>query len=451
MSKHDKHQLNIADIQQSILINNFNDSGHIYNDINHINDGDDNIDRKKVEEINNNGNSNVNKKSIDDITNNNCNDSLYDEQLTFVSNKTFPMDVHYHHNVSPPAIDTILDTVVLNCNTLFSESDQLIDDNNALQIPHLKLSTISPELSRPVTPSHTPPTYNHSHYSRSSFHSFKSMPNTRLTENNDVCIMSQNEVQSSTDLITAINNNSCNSKMNAENENDTLPPPYNRFESKTIPPLIIPNNHHLEDKVINFDYIDSDIGSNGDPSAFYDHHNLHQQSRSTTELNFTSNSPELTEIFSHKIFSGTYLTKKDIGPSTPTPYDRLVYFKQHNQHLSTRPSTSSLLRRLSLPSRSKMHASVNNQDQHPRSSQSFNMLLSKEKRIGHRRVNEEGQVSEYFCSIFDSNLAFFIVGNLQKNKINTIDVFHAIGHWLQCWFVSIKTGTRFINARFYGN
>lgn len=392
-NQQDKYQLNIADIQQSNLIDN---SDQIYNNHNnHHHQINDNVVRKN-EEINHNGNSiDMKKKSIDDITNNNGNDS-YDEQLTFVSNKTFPMDLHCHRNIPPPLIDTIIDTVGLNCNTslLFPESDHLTDDdhlnNHALQIPNLKLSPNSPS----ITPSHTPPTYNHSPFSRSSFQSFKSMPITTLNESNDICIMNKNETRLSTDLITAINNHVGDDKVNVDNENDTLPPPYNRFESKTIPPLIIDNNHHLGDKVINFDYIDSDIGSNGDRSAFFDHPHLRQQSRSNNELNFTTNSPEFTEIFSHGIFSGNTNHTKLIGPSTPTPYDRLVYFKQHNQHLSTR-STSSLLRRLSLPSRSKVHTTVNNQDQHPSSSQSFNMLLSKEKRIGHRRVNEEGQVSVY--------------------------------------------------------
>ncbi|OTF76438.1 phosphatidylinositol-4-phosphate 5-kinase type I-like protein [Euroglyphus maynei] len=130
------------------------------------------------------------------------------------------------------------------------------------------------------------------------------------------------------------------------------------------------------------------------------------------------------------------MPKSIIIPTMPSPYDRLIHFRQRHQHLMVPSPTSSLIRRRrSLPSQrsaefihnqqqrqqhSHYQSSLQNDDhnQQQQQQQQSNspvgngvggttpttsvssssplppgLLLMKEKRIGHRRVNEDGQVT----------------------------------------------------------
>nr|XP_027201159.1 phosphatidylinositol 4-phosphate 5-kinase type-1 alpha-like [Dermatophagoides pteronyssinus] len=300
---------------------------------------------------------------------------------------------------------------------------------------------------------------------RASFHSFQSMPLANFGRHDD-----DDGVGNVCRVVSEINVN--HHHIDDPLFSDQIPPPPYHFDSSqsttNLDNLIIDTN-----QMINFDYIDSTTSSLD--SQLSNQHNKHlqhqqqqqlqqtssasttitatmfsydnrsstnssslnrQQSHSTTDLILMQQQqqpppPQFEQLFDQQgypihndvtlIDNHLIMPKSIIIPTMPSPYDRLIHFRQRHQHLLVPSPTSSLVRRRSLPSQpsaefihnhnqkhshyqSSLHADGNVGGQYQSNSSGYGItptssssplppILSKERRIGHRRVNEDGQVT----------------------------------------------------------
>ncbi|UXI18591.1 doublesex and mab-3 related transcription factor [Sarcoptes scabiei] len=152
-------------------------------------------------------------------------------------------------------------------------------------------------------------------------------------------------------------------------------PPYHQIDDTAVTRMTTIKRRIDE---INLDYIDS------------------QLTIATNESQLSYLSPSL--VSRRQSYSTTAITSHPIhmeSSSPPNAYDRLIQFK--NDQLLLGPSqSSSSVRRQSLPINMNSYRSQSTAQMDQSKSQhnsSIPINQSKERRIGHRRVNEEGQVT----------------------------------------------------------
>nr|XP_046917500.1 probable phosphatidylinositol 4-phosphate 5-kinase MSS4 [Dermatophagoides farinae] len=425
-------------------------------------------------------------------------DSIDCQQLTFISNKTFPLDRHCHMIVPPTPTITIPPSscdVPIMSNSMLTSLFMVNNDDNinitnggghAINITtndSLKTSSITSLPPPPPSPK-TPPLYVDdtddnidNHHSlivvdNNPRSSFQSIPLDRIGRHHV-----NGDVDHGDDICRVVSEINVNRHHNIDDPvfSDHIPPPPYRFDTSqstsNLDNLLIETN-----QMINFDYIDSTVSLDSQISNCqhiqpkqqqqqqqtssasttmtatmfsYDNRSStnsaslnRQHSHSTTDLiniqqqqQQQSPPPQFEQLFNQPGYSiqnnhdssmadNLIMPKSIIMSTMPSPYDRLIHFRQRHQHLMTPSPTSSLVRRRrSLPpqpSAEFIHSHKNQQQQHPQSllqtdgQQQSNpsgygvggttptssssplppsLIASKERRIGHRRVNEDGQVT----------------------------------------------------------